>query len=176
MDHQKRQKAILEMIEEAFPRYRGTQFKKEAAALANRLAQRAQELEDTPPRKKLPQERRAITHHFEINGHDGYITAGLYPDGRPGEIFITMAKQGSTVAGLTDAFAICFSMALQHGIPLEKLVRKFSNSRFEPSGFTKNAELPNAKSVIDYIVRWLGLKFLGHEAPGDDPTPIDLSL
>jgi ribonucleoside-diphosphate reductase alpha chain len=116
-----------------------------------------------PARRKLPDERHAITHKFQIAGHEGYITVGMYEDGTPGEIFLVMAKEGSTISGLMDAFATSISMALQYGVPLEALVEKFSHVRFEPSGFTKNAEIPYAKSITDYIFRWLASKFLSAE-------------
>jgi len=119
--------------------------------------------EPRPARRKLPDERRAITHKFSIAGHEGYITVGMYEDGKPGEIFLVMAKEGSTISGLMDAFATSISMALQYGVPLEALVEKFSHVRFEPSGFTKNAEIPYAKSITDYIFRWLASKFLSAE-------------
>ena len=111
-------------------------------------------------RHRLPTERMAITHKFTIGGHEGYITVGMYKDGTPGEIFIVMAKEGSTVSGLMDAFATSVSMALQYGVPLRVLVDKFSHTRFEPAGFTGNPEVPIAKSVMDYIFRWLEVKFL----------------
>ena len=117
-----------------------------------------------PRRKKLPDERRAITHKFAINEHEGYITVGLYDNGQPGEIFLTMAKEGSTISGLMDAFATAISIALQYGVPLETLVNKFSHTRFEPSGFTNNPEIPIAKSITDYIFRWLASKFLSRES------------
>jgi ribonucleoside-diphosphate reductase alpha chain len=113
-----------------------------------------------PARRKLPDERHAITHKFSIAGHEGYITVGMYEDGKPGEIFLVMAKEGSTISGLMDAFATSISMALQYGVPLEALVEKFSHVRFEPSGFTKNPEIPFAKSITDYIFRYLASKFL----------------
>jgi ribonucleoside-diphosphate reductase alpha chain len=113
-----------------------------------------------PTRHKLPDERQAITHKFEIAGHEGYITVGLYEDGMPGEIFLVMAKEGSTVSGLMDAFATAISMALQYGVPLQVLADKFSHTRFEPSGLTGNAQIPFAKSITDYIFRWLAAKFL----------------
>jgi ribonucleoside-diphosphate reductase alpha chain len=116
-----------------------------------------------PLRRKLPDERRAITHKFSIAGHEGYITVGMYEDGKPGEIFLVMAKEGSTISGLMDAFATSISMSLQYGVPLETLVEKFSHVRFEPSGFTKNPEIPYAKSITDYIFRWLASKFLSSE-------------
>jgi ribonucleoside-diphosphate reductase alpha chain len=115
-------------------------------------------------RRRLPDERQSITHKFSVGGHEGYITVGKYDDGMPGEIFITMAKQGSTISGLMDAVATGTSIALQYGVPLNTLVKKFSHTRFEPAGFTNNPEVPIAKSVIDYIFRWLGTKF---KAPTD---------
>jgi len=114
-------------------------------------------------RRKLPDERRSITHKFDIQGHEGYITVGTYPDGRPGEIFLVMSKEGSTISGLMDAFATSISLALQYGVPLEVLVKKFAHTRFEPSGFTKNPEIPIAKSITDYIFRWLASKFLSRD-------------
>jgi ribonucleoside-diphosphate reductase alpha chain len=116
-----------------------------------------------PARRKLPDERHAITHKYSIAGHEGYVTVGMYEDGKPGEIFLVMAKEGSTISGLMDAFATSISMALQYGVPLEALVEKFSHVRFEPSGFTKNPEIPYAKSITDYIFRWLASKFLSAE-------------
>jgi ribonucleoside-diphosphate reductase alpha chain len=121
-------------------------------------------------RRRLPDERQAITHKFSIAGHEGYITAGLYEDGTPGEIFITMSKEGSTISGLMDAFATSVSMALQYGVPLRVLVEKFQHMRFEPSGFTGNRQIPIAKSVLDYIFRWLGFKFLPAE---EQPRAVD---
>jgi ribonucleoside-diphosphate reductase alpha chain len=116
-------------------------------------------------RRKLPVEREAITHKFNIGGHEGYITVGKYPEGQPGEIFIVMAKEGSTVSGLMDSFATAISLALQYGVPLKVLVDKFSHTRFEPSGWTNHAGIGYAKSIMDYIFRWLGLKFLpGYES------------
>ena len=114
-----------------------------------------------PMRRRLPDERRSITHKFVIGGvHEGYFTVGLYEEGMPGEIFITMAKQGSTISGLMDTIATMTSIMLQYGVPLEVLVNKFSHMRFEPSGFTKNPDIKIAKSIVDYIFRWLGLKFM----------------
>jgi ribonucleoside-diphosphate reductase alpha chain len=113
-----------------------------------------------PVRRRLPDTRQAVTHHFSIAGHDGYITAGKYEDGGLGEVFIKMAKQGSTVSGLMDSLAICMSIAVQHGVPLETLADKLSHMRFDPSGFTANPEIPMAKSIVDYVVRWLGSQFL----------------
>jgi ribonucleoside-diphosphate reductase alpha chain len=127
---------------------------------------RKEEVAEEPPRavrRRLPDERNSITHKFDIQGHEGYITVGLYEDGTPGEIFLTMAKEGSTISGLMDAFATQTSLALQYGVPLRVMVNKFSHMRFEPSGFTKNAEIPIAKSLIDYIFRWLASRFLDLE-------------
>ncbi len=116
-----------------------------------------------PVRRKLPDERPSITHKFSIAGHEGYITVGLYDDGSPGELFIRMAKEGSTISGLMDSFATAISLALQYGVPLKLLVDKFSHVRFEPSGWTGNPTVPYAKSIMDYIFRWLGVRFLGPE-------------
>ncbi|HCC58907.1 MAG TPA: vitamin B12-dependent ribonucleotide reductase, partial [Solibacterales bacterium] len=116
-----------------------------------------------PVRRKLPDERQSITHKFSIGGHEGYITVGMYEDGQPGEIFITMAKEGSTISGLMDSFATAISYNLQYGVPLKFLVDKFGHVRFEPSGWTGNQQIPYAKSIPDYIFRWLASKFLGAE-------------
>ncbi|HUL42973.1 MAG TPA: vitamin B12-dependent ribonucleotide reductase [Bacteroidota bacterium] len=125
-------------------------------------------------RRRLPDERQAITHKFSIGGHEGYITVGLYEDGVPGEIFITMSKEGSTISGLMDAFATSVSMALQYGVPLRVLVEKFSHMRFEPSGFTGNKDIPLAKSILDYIFRWLGKKFIpAEDMPGEGDEQTD---
>jgi len=110
-------------------------------------------------RRRMPDERRSITHKFDIAGHEGYITAGMYDDGTLGEIFIRMAKEGSVVSGLMDSFATAISLALQYGVPMKVLVDKFSHTRFEPSGITRNPEIPIAKSIMDYIFRWLNLRF-----------------
>ncbi len=117
-----------------------------------------------PVRRRLPDERQAITHKFDIAGHEGYITAGLFENGQPGEIFLVMAKEGSTISGFADAFAQAISYALQYGVPLQALVDKFSHARFEPSGMTKNPDIRFAKSIVDYIFRWLATKFLSPEA------------
>ena len=117
-----------------------------------------------PVRRKLPEERQAITHKFDIQGHEGYLTVGLYEDGMPGELFLVMAKEGSTISGFADAFAQAISYALQYGVPLHVLVDKFSHMRFEPSGMTKNPQVRFAKSIVDYVFRWLAAKFLSSEA------------
>jgi ribonucleoside-diphosphate reductase alpha chain len=153
----------------------------EKPAAAPALAQAVQAAVPTPPeqqelfrasarRHKLPNERTSITHKFSVGGHEGYLTVGKYEDGNPGEIFIKMAKEGSTLSGIMDAFALSVSIALQYGVPLRALVDKFCNSRFEPSGYTGNPEIRYAKSVVDYIGRWLGGKFisadyLDHDSP-----------
>ncbi|MFI5127225.1 MAG: vitamin B12-dependent ribonucleotide reductase [Candidatus Acidiferrales bacterium] len=114
-------------------------------------------------RRKLPNERNSITHKFSVGGHEGYLTVGKYDDGTPGEIFIKMAKEGSTLSGIMDGFALSVSIALQYGVPLRAMIDKFVNARFEPSGFTGNKEIPYAKSIIDYIGRWLGGKFISRD-------------
>jgi ribonucleoside-diphosphate reductase alpha chain len=113
-----------------------------------------------PRRERLPDTRDSKTHKFSVAGHEGYITVGLYEDGRPGELFITMAKEGSTVGGLMDCFGTAVSMSLQYGVPLEVYVNKFSHTRFEPMGHTKNPDIRIAKSIVDYIFRWLGITFI----------------
>jgi ribonucleoside-diphosphate reductase alpha chain len=118
---------------------------------------------NAPPRAvrhKLQEERASITHKFKVGDHEGYITVGLYPNGEPGELFITMAKEGSTVSGLMDSFALAVSIALQHGVPLKLFCEKFAHTRFEPSGWSGNPDLGYAKSIMDYIFRWLQLRFL----------------
>jgi ribonucleoside-diphosphate reductase alpha chain len=140
-------------------------------------------------RHRLPDERPAITHHFAVGGHEGYLTVGLYPNGQPGEIFIRMAKEGSTIAGLMECFGAVVSVSLQHGVPLRVLCDKLSHTRFEPSGWTGNAELGYAKSIMDYLFRWIELRFLSgmqltlfsasatHDSVPDEPgriAPISL--
>jgi ribonucleoside-diphosphate reductase alpha chain len=130
-----------------------------AAALQNSDSADAK----SPPRAvrhRLPAERASVTHKFGLGGHEGYITVGLYPSGQPGEIFIRMAKEGSTVSGLMDSFATAISLALQHGVPLKVLCEKFAHTRFEPSGWTGNPEIGYAKSIMDYIFRWIQMRFL----------------
>ena len=116
--------------------------------------------EGRPRRKRLPATRRSITHKFDVAGHEGYLTVGLYENGEPGELFITMAKEGSTVGGMMDAFGTAISLTLQYGVPLRTMVDKFSHQRFEPSGITSNREIPFAKSIVDYIFRWLAMEFV----------------
>jgi ribonucleoside-diphosphate reductase alpha chain len=137
---------------------------------ATQADQRIKELEDQlvglqkqidqPLRRRLPETRSAITHKFDIAGHEGYLTIGLFEDGYPGEMFITMAKEGSTIGGLMDSVAALTSISLQYGVPLEALVRKFTHQRFEPSGFTKNPQIRRASSIIDYVFRWTGIQFI----------------
>jgi ribonucleoside-diphosphate reductase alpha chain len=132
-------------------------------------------------RERLPDTRNSVTHKFNVGGHEGYINVGLYPDGRPGELFITMAKEGSTIGGLMDCFGTAISMSLQYGVPLEVLVNKFSHTRFDPMGHTTNPEIRIAKSVVDYIFRWMGMNFLNgyreasqglpFKSCGEEPQP-----
>jgi len=147
--------------------------KKTAAAPA--AAQVTEKVVYRPIRRKLPDERHSITHKFAIGGHEGYITVGMYEDGSPGEVFIAMSKEGSTISGLMDSFATAISYNLQYGVPLKFLVDKFSHVRFEPSGWTGNPQIPYAKSIPDYIFRWMAAKFLGAEyaltnEAGETPT------
>ena len=139
----------------------------EKAGAAAVSAPEASPIALAPPkavRRRLPDERAGVTHKFSIGGHEGYLTVGLYPDtNQPGEIFIRMSKEGSSISGLMDSFATAISLALQYGVPLQTLVDKFIHSRFEPSGFTGNKEIPMAKSVMDYIFRYLALRFLQKE-------------
>jgi ribonucleoside-diphosphate reductase alpha chain len=140
------------------------------AIVAEALAAQARK----PYRRRLPDERMSVTHKFSIAGHEGYIHVGLYEDGSPGELFVTMSKEGSVISGLMDALATSVSLALQYGVPLEVLVRKFSHMRFEPSGWTPNGDIPYAKSIMDYIFRWMGLRFLPHdEQPGEEQPSIE---
>src|SRR5271155_1473464 len=140
---------------------------------------------DGPPalRRRLPDERHSLTHHFSVGGQEGYVTVGLYEDGLPGELFIRMAKEGSTVSGLMDSFATAVSLALQYGVPLRVLCEKFAHSRFEPSGWTGNEHIGFAKSIMDYIFRWLQLRFLsgqqlslfaGLAGPAAAASPVDV--
>jgi ribonucleoside-diphosphate reductase alpha chain len=119
-----------------------------------------QEEAGKPLRRRLSDTRTAITHKFDIAGHEGYLTVGLFEDGQPGELFITMAKEGSTIGGLMDGIGTLTSMALQYGVPLEALAKKFAHQRFEPSGFTKNPEIRSAASITDYVFRWMALQFV----------------
>jgi ribonucleoside-diphosphate reductase alpha chain len=133
------------------------------AAHGTKAREAAKDTGFKPVRRKLPSVRRAMTHKFSIGGHEGYITVGMYDDGQPGEIFLVMAKEGSAISGLMDSYATAISLALQYGVPLKVLIDKFSHVRFEPSGHTGNPEIPFAKSIVDYIFRWLASKFLSTE-------------
>ena len=138
----------------------------DTAALEHRIKQLEaevsllQEESGKPLRRRLPDTRTAITHKFDIAGHEGYLTVGLFDDGQPGELFITMAKEGSTIGGLMDSIGTLTSLAWQYGVPLDALVKKFAHQRFEPSGFTKNADIRNASSITDYVFRWMALQFI----------------
>jgi ribonucleoside-diphosphate reductase alpha chain len=136
---------------------------KQAQVLSTKKERSEAKQDLEPTRRRLPATRASITHKFCIEGHEGYITAGLYEDGSPGEIFVTMAKEGSTLSGMVDAFATSISLALQYGVPLSDLVNKFSHMRFEPSGRTENGEIPVAQSIVDYIFRWLASQFSSEE-------------
>ncbi len=126
----------------------------------------------------MPDTRMSLTHKFEIAGHEGYITVGLYPDGRPGELFVQMSKEGSTIGGLMDTVATLTSISLQYGVPLEQLVKKFAYQRFEPSGFTKNPDIRTAFSITDYVFRWLGCEFINgyREATSPDNHQAELPM
>jgi ribonucleoside-diphosphate reductase alpha chain len=137
--------------------------KDDAARNAAAVALAAEDNLEAPPRAvrhKLKEERMSVTHKFNIGGHEGYVIVGLYPDGEPGELFVKMAKEGSTVSGLMDSFSLTTSIALQHGVPLKLLCEKFAHTRFEPSGWSSHPEIGYAKSIVDYIFRWLHLRFL----------------
>ena len=148
----------------------------EAATLAARLRELETEVaglraeSGKPLRRRLTDTRTAVTHKFDIAGHEGYLTVGLFEDGQPGELFITMAKEGSTIGGLMDSIGTLTSLALQYGVPLDALVRKFAHQRFEPSGYTKNPDIRNASSITDYVFRWMAFQFI----PGyrESVTPV----
>ena len=139
---------------------------KALTAEVERLTRELEEAKRTPIRHRLLDTRESVTHKFSVSGQEGYITVGLYPDGRPGEVFLTMAKQGSTLRGLVDTIAVLSSLCLQYGVPVDTLSRKFAQTRFEPSGYTKNPDIREASSLADYIFRWLGLTF--GEGAGQD--------
>jgi len=154
------------------------------AGVESRILELEQELAtlrrqlDQPVRHRMPDTRTSLTHKFEIAGHEGYITVGLYEDGQPGELFITMSKEGSTIGGLMDTVGTLTSIALQYGVPLESLVKKFAYQRFEPSGFTKNPDIRHATSITDYVFRWLACQFIkGYkEATSPNRAQPDLPL
>lgn len=127
-----------------------------------------------PNRQHMPRDRNAVVHKFSIGAHEGYLHVGLFPDGRPGEIFVKMNKQGSTISGLMDAIALLTSLCLQYGVPLEVLASKMQHTRFEPAGYTGNPEQPHATSVLDYIFRFLGRRFVPGFELSIEP-PIDLA-
>jgi len=147
-----------------------TKKHKDAKATAKAKASAEAPAPDRPFRRRLPDTRHSLTHKFSVAGHEGYLTVGLYEDGQPGELFITMAKEGSTVGGLMDVIGTCTSMALQYGVPLITLVDKFRHARFEPAGMTSNRDIPFAKSLIDYIFCWLGCQFIPGYAEKNTPN------
>lgn len=155
-------KAVVRMKDEGEWAARVSDLERQIAHLKDNSGQ--------PLRKRLPETRPAINHKFDIAGHEGYLTVGLFPNNKPGELFITMAKEGSTIGGLMDSIATLTSMALQYGVPLEALVKKFSHQRFEPSGFTKNPEIRNASSITDYVFRWLALQFIPGYKEANSPN------
>lgn len=127
------------------------------------------DIANSPNRRRLPDVRSSVIHKFNIADHEGYVIVGMFPDGSPGEMFVCMAKEGSTIGGLMDSFAKVVSIALQYGVPLEVLVRKFSHQRFEPSGYTSNQDIRYASSIVDYIFRWMDKQF-SHPAPVAPPA------
>jgi ribonucleoside-diphosphate reductase alpha chain len=155
----------------------GEQFQKRILELEEELGTLRSRV-DQPVRHRMPDTRSSVTHRFEIAGHEGYITVGLYEDGQPGELFITMSKEGSTIGGLMDTVGTLTSIALQYGVPLESLVKKFAYQRFEPSGFTKNPDIRHATSITDYVFRWLACQFIkGYkEATAPNRAQPDLPL
>lgn len=132
------------------------------------------EASERPIRRRLADTRDSRTHKFSVGGHEGYMHVGFFEDGTPGEVFLTMSKQGSTISGLMDSIAILISVALQYGVPLESLVDKFSHVRFEPSGFTQDRDIPMAKSIVDYVFRWLGKEFLQQDIQEDSADVLEL--
>jgi ribonucleoside-diphosphate reductase alpha chain len=145
------------------------EFEKRILELEEELALVRSRL-DQPIRHRMPDTRMSLTHRFEIAGHEGYITVGLYEDGQPGELFITMSKEGSTIGGLMDTVGTLTSIALQYGVPLESLAKKFAYQRFEPSGFTKNPDIRHATSITDYVFRWLACQFIKGYKEATSPT------
>jgi ribonucleoside-diphosphate reductase alpha chain len=148
---------------------------KRTQPLSTSLEKKEEKPKAQPARRRLPDERVSITHKFSIAGHEGYITVGMFEDGAPGELFVTMSKEGSTISGMMDSFATAISISLQYGVPLKVLVDKFSHARYEPSGFTNNPDIPIAKSISDYIFRWLSKKFMTNDdKPALDPQADNL--
>jgi len=170
-DGSKRQQALTTTIEKDSKKVNEDRKREEGIVEAEKIALAASSalpkitpsIVDKPRRRRLPDERRSITHKFSVGSHEGYINVGLYDDGTPGEIFITMSKQGSVIRGLMDCFATSVSIGLQYGVPLEVLVNKFVHMRFEPSGYTNNPQIRIAKSIVDYLFRWLAMKFLSRD-------------
>ena len=151
---------------------------KATAATVTTVERIVEKVVHRPMRRRLPDTRRSITHKFNVAGHEGYLTVGLYEDGQPGELFLTMAKEGSTIGGLMDSLGTAISVALQYGVPVESLVNKFTHQRFEPAGMTHNMDIPFAKSLVDYIFRWMGMEFVnGYRAANapkrERPTPAE---
>ena len=152
----------------ATPRPRSSRSSPRASRRRSTPPSRATKAQVGPARKRMPRERQSITHKFSLGGHEGYITAGMYEDGTVGEIFLTdIGKEGSTLRGMMNSFATAISISLQYGVPLETLVRKFAYMRFEPEGITTNPEIPFAKSMPDYIMRWLASRFLDADVHED---------
>src|SRR5205814_1326119 len=141
---------------------------KKTSEIVEKVVERVVEV-TRPQRRRLPDTRASLTHKFSIEGHEGYITVGLFEDGTPGELFVTMAKEGSTLSGMMDAFATSISIMLQYGVPLPHMVDKFAHMRFEPSGWTGNPQIGMAKSIVDYVFRWLGHNYLSPAVP----APLD---
>jgi ribonucleoside-diphosphate reductase alpha chain len=135
--------------------------------MINISEEQLEEARRSPHRRRLPATRPSMTHKFDVAGHEGYITVGLYEDGQPGELFVSMAKEGSTVGGMMDVFATATSLCLQYGVPLSALVNKFTHQRFEPSGMTINRNIPFATSIVDYIFRWLEQTFIAGDGSDD---------
>ncbi len=154
----------------------------ESPAVVERVVERVVNVDriiERPMRKRLPDTRGSITHKFNVAGHEGYLIVGLYEDGKPGELFITMAKEGSTIGGLMDSLGTAISLALQYGVPVESIVNKFAHQRFEPMGMTTNSDIPFAKSLVDYIFRWLGMEFIAGYREQNAPRrakPAELGL
>ena len=145
----------------------------EVERIVERVVERVVErIIERPMRRRLLDTRHSITHKFNVGGHEGYLIVGLYEDGRPGELFITMAKEGSTIGGLMDSLGTAISVALQYGVPVESLVTKFAHQRFEPMGITTNSDIPFAKSLVDYIFRWFGMQFIQGYRDANSPRRI----
>jgi ribonucleoside-diphosphate reductase alpha chain len=155
-----RKEVAEEVVQAAQALFRPTTSDNLVAAHTHVVEKIVERIVERPLRRRLPDTRHATTHKFDVAGHEGYITVGLYNDGSPGEIFIRMAKEGSTIGGLMDTIATLVSVSLQYGVPVDSLVRKFEHVRFEPSGMTRNSEIPFAKSLVDYIFRWLAMEFV----------------